>query len=56
MVALCFDRVAVEALIAGRSGPSATIKLSPQDDIKEARQTHDFCALGAGRSGPSATD
>jgi len=33
MFALSFDRVAVEALIAGRSDPSATMKLSPQDDI-----------------------
>ena len=32
MFALSFDRVAVEALIAGRSGPSATMELSPQDD------------------------
>ncbi len=54
MVALCFDRVAVEALIAGRSGPSATIKLLPQDDIKEARQTHGFGAFGASRGAPGS--
>jgi hypothetical protein len=32
MFALDFDRVAVEALIAGRLGPSATKSMSPQDD------------------------
>jgi hypothetical protein len=37
MFALGFDRVAVEALIAGRLGPSAAIKLSPQDDIRDLR-------------------
>jgi hypothetical protein len=33
MFALSSDRFAVEMLIAGRSGPSATITLLPKDDI-----------------------
>jgi hypothetical protein len=54
MFALSFDRIAVEALIAGRPGPSATIGLSPQDDTREARQARDFGAFGASRGAPGS--